>query len=243
MAFTNSRIITNNTNMLMTPQFSSDTLFSNKKNDSFANDLARAQMLLEYLNLEEQNKKITENESLIDPNTLHFEDFDGAYCDEESASMGYLTHQQQYYENKFDYYSDSISTIDDESLHTIEEDEFAASRPFNQQLSKESNYNEFITSNGKELDKMANGNYFLNNFSYNANSNDNGNYVPIDEWKKSFSYDIEEELISNFEMTSHKRHRISMIMHYERQVRQMEQEIEDRLIEQEVLEWVDGIEI
>ncbi|CAG8686526.1 1552_t:CDS:1 [Ambispora leptoticha] len=240
MAFKNSKILTNKNDMLMTAQFSScldsnfsktdtDTLFSNTKNDFLTDDLTRAQILLEYLNIgERNNKKVSENESLIDPNTLHFENFDGVYYEEESVSTEHLTHQQQYYETNFacrDYYSDSISTIDDESLHTIE-DESITSRPFNQQLSKELN-NAFITSNNKEINNN-------NNDSYHS-------YVPIDEWKKSFQYDT-EELISNFEMNSHKRHRISMIMHYERQMRQMEQEIEDRLIEQEVLEWVDGIE-
>ncbi|CAG8527667.1 9687_t:CDS:1 [Ambispora leptoticha] len=201
--------------------FGEKTLFttSTGNNSSFSNELARAQMLLEYLNINEQKKTINENESCFDPNTLHFEDFDGAYVKEETAAECYHPfHEQSDYfcqEYSSDYYSDGKSSTDDESLHTINDDDDGFMRPFHQTINSE----------------------------YTCEHKDNyDSYVSIDEWKKNSLYDDEEELISNFEMTSQKRYRISMVMHYERQLRQMEQEMEDRLIEQEVSEWMSSLE-
>ncbi|CAG8503731.1 10160_t:CDS:1 [Ambispora gerdemannii] len=206
-------------------RFGEKTPFSaSTENDSFSNDLVRAQMLLEYLNIKEEPKKtIDETESCFDPNTLYFDDFDGAYIKEETAAEYHHPHQYHEQNDNFgqdyssDYYSDGKSSTDDESLHTIDDND-SLTHPFHRTTNSEYTYE-------------------------NKYNNDNCNsYVSIDEWKKNSLYDTEEELTSNFEMTSHKRYRISMIMHYERQLRQMEQEMEDRLIEQEVSEWMDSVE-
>ncbi|CAG8527648.1 9686_t:CDS:1 [Ambispora leptoticha] len=154
-------------------------------------EISRVQMLLEYLNINNNNNTTAEETKIFDPNTLHFEDFDGVYCEDEvSSSKNNSNYDDDYYYSDFGStdYSDgkSSSTDDDESL----QDDFTS----------------------------------------------------IDEWKKNCLYDDEDQLISNFQLTSAKRHRISKVMQYERQLRELEQEMEDRLIEQEIMGWMDECE-
>ncbi|CAG8503712.1 10159_t:CDS:2 [Ambispora gerdemannii] len=155
-----------------------------------ADDISRVQMLLEYLNINGDNNTIAEETKTFDPTTLHFEDFDGVYYeDETSSSNNNSNYDDDYCSSDFDSieYSDgkSSSTDDDESLQ---------------------------------------------------------DFTPIDEWRKNCLYDTEDQLISNFQLTPVKRRRISKCMQYERQLRELEQEMEDRLIEQEIMGWMDECE-
>ncbi|KAG9296784.1 hypothetical protein G9A89_002181 [Geosiphon pyriformis] len=66
-------------------------------------------------------------------------------------------------------------------------------------------------------------------------------FFPIENSKKNIKDNKAiEELVTNFQISDKNRYRISMTLHYQRKLREMNQENEDRLIEQEIEEWVNS---
>ncbi|KAG9296786.1 hypothetical protein G9A89_002183 [Geosiphon pyriformis] len=196
-------------NQLSNKSFQSFTTLMS--NEDFLSDLALSQMLLSYLSLSET--KVSDDE--FDEDTLYFKDFDGVYCEEQKISTE--TNLSNYHDEICPDFSISASYSDIEEYSTTDE-------------SLSTLGGSMSTSNCFNYNTATCFNFFKSPYPKNPT------FISIEEWKRN-AQDDTAELTTNFQMTNEKRSRISQIMEYQRIIREMEQENEDRLIEEEVGGW------